>query len=102
MYPFEIYMHSLKKKIKNKARVEGPIMEAYIIEKISNFNWHYFNPSVQTKLTQVDRHDDSGEGSKAEISIFAYPACKFGQEVRQVLIDTKLQHAETYILLNFT
>ena len=37
MYPFERYMHSLKKKVKNKARVEGSIMEAYIIEKILNF-----------------------------------------------------------------
>ena len=43
MYPFERYMHSLKKKVKNNARVEGSIMEAYIIEEISNFNRHYFN-----------------------------------------------------------
>ena len=40
IYPFERYMHSLKKKVKNKARVEGFIMEAYIIEKNSNFSHH--------------------------------------------------------------
>ena len=43
MYPFERYIHSLKKKIKNKIIVEGSIMKAYIIEKISN--------SVDTTLT---------------------------------------------------
>ena len=46
MYPFDRYMHSLKKKVKNKARVEGSIIETYIIEEISNFSPHYFNPSV--------------------------------------------------------
>ena len=38
MYPFERYMHSLKKKVKNKIQVESFIVEAYIIEEISNFS----------------------------------------------------------------
>ena len=46
MYPLERYMHSLKKKVKNKARVEGSIVETYIIEEIFNFSWHYCNLSV--------------------------------------------------------
>ena len=71
MYPFEKYMHNLKKKVKNKIKIEDSIIEAYIIEEISNFSWHYFNPSVQTKLTQVGRNDDDGEGSEVEISIFS-------------------------------
>ena len=52
IYPFERYMHNLKKKIKKNIRVEGFIVEAYIIEEISNFSLH-LNPSMQTKLTQV-------------------------------------------------
>ena len=101
MYPFERYMHSLKKKVKNKARVEGSIVEAYIIEEISNFSRHYFNHSVQTKMTQVGRNDDGGaEGSGREISIFAYPAREFGHEVRRTLSDAELRQAETYVLLN--
>ena len=57
-------------------------MEAYIIEKNLNFSQYYFNPSVQTKMIQVDRNDDGGgEGSEWEISIFAYPVRKFRHKV---------------------
>ena len=38
MYSFKRYMHSLKKKVKNKAWVKDSIMEAYIIEEILNFS----------------------------------------------------------------
>ena len=65
MYLFKRYMHSLKKKVKNKVRVESSIMKAYIIEEILNFSRYYFNLSVQAKLTQVGRNDDGGaEGSE--------------------------------------
>ena len=65
MYLFERYIHSLKKKVKNKIRVEGSIVEAYIIEEILSFSRHYFNSNVQIKLTQVGQNDDGGaEGSK--------------------------------------
>ena len=46
---------------------------------------------MQIKLTQVGRNDDGGEGSKAEISIFAYRARKFGHEIHQVLVDRELR-----------
>ena len=81
-------MHSLKKKVKNKVRIKGSIMEAYIIEEIFNFSRHYFNPSVQAKLTQVDQNDDGGgEGSEWEISIFTYSTHEFGHKVHRVLTD---------------
>ena len=96
-------MHSLKKKVKNKIRVEDFIVEAYIIEEISNFSQHYFNPSVQTKLTQVGRNDDGGaERSEWEISIFTYPIREFRREVRWTFSDTELRQAEIYVLLNCT
>ena len=94
-------MHSLKKKVKNKARVEGSIVEAYIIEKIFNFSWHYFNTNVQIKLTQVDQNDDGGEGSEVEISIFTYPPREFGYEICWILTDTEIRQTEIYVLLNY-
>ena len=95
-------MHSLKKKVKNKIRVEGSIMEAYIIEEILNFSWYYFNPSVQTKLTQEGWNDDGdAEKSELKISIFAYLARELGHEIRQIFSDTELRQVETYIFLNY-
>ena len=64
-------MHSLKKKVKNKARIKGSIVEAYIIEKFLNFSHHYFNPNVHTKFTQICRNDGGGGGgSESAVSIF--------------------------------
>jgi hypothetical protein len=61
MYPFERYLYHLKKKVKNKARVESSIVEAYIMEEISNFCSHYFEPHVQTNSKRVGRNDDGGK-----------------------------------------
>jgi len=41
MYPFERYMDHLKKKVKNKAKVEGSIVEQYINKEISTFATYY-------------------------------------------------------------
>ncbi|XP_038680928.1 uncharacterized protein LOC119981859 [Tripterygium wilfordii] len=53
MYPFERFLHSLKKKVKNKARVEGSICEAYIVEETSSFASYYFEPHVSSRRTRV-------------------------------------------------
>lgn len=101
MYPFERCMHTLKKKARNKARVEGSIVESYIMEEISNFCHHYFSPSVQTRFNRVGRNDDGGwSGSGEKLSIFAYPAREFGSETNRVLTDSELKQVEIYILLN--
>ncbi|GKD63878.1 transposon-like protein, partial [Tanacetum coccineum] len=60
MYPFERYLYHLKKKVKNKARVESSICEAYIMEEISNFCTHYFESHVETNSRRVGRNDDGG------------------------------------------
>ena len=103
MYPFKRYMHSLKKKVKNKVRVKGSIVEAYIIEEISNFSHHYFNPNVHIKLTQIICNDDGGGGaSEPSISIFAYPAREFGHEWHLSLTDAEFHQAHSYVLLNYS
>ena len=84
-------MHArLKKKVKNKVKVEGSIMEAYIIEKILNFSHRYFNLNVHTNLTQIGYNNDGGGGgSKLEVSIFIYPAHEFGHERHLSLTDAE-------------
>ena len=94
-------MHSLKKKVKNKARVEDSIVEAYIIEEILNFSHHYFNPNVHTKLTQIGHNDDGGSGgSELEVSIFAYPAHEFSHERCLSLTDAEFRQTHSYVLQN--
>ena len=96
-------MHSLKKKVKNKARVEGSIVDAYIIEKFLNFSHHYFNPNVHTKLTQIGHSDDGGGGGfEPAVLIFAYPAREFGHKRCRSLTDAEFHLAHSYVLLNYS
>ena len=53
-------MFYLKKKAINKAKVEGFMCEAYLINKITNFPSHYFGDDVQTIWNRVPQNDDSG------------------------------------------
>ena len=43
--------------VKNKARVEGSICEAYLNSEISNFCSHYFDPEVDTRPKRLRRNE---------------------------------------------
>ncbi|KAL0367935.1 UNVERIFIED_CONTAM: hypothetical protein Scaly_1012400 [Sesamum calycinum] len=59
MYPFEIFLSELKKKVKNKAHVEASIVEAHIVEEIDLFMSQYFEPKVQSKRNMPHRNDEA-------------------------------------------
>ena len=50
------FLHHLKRKIGNKARVEASICNAYLTEEISNFLSHYFGDDIDTKGRDVGRN----------------------------------------------
>lgn len=97
-------MHDLKAKVRNKARVEGSITEAYILEEISNFCSMYFQPEVQTRRTQPPRNDDGGESdaSDTRLSIFKETGRPIGRCTSRALEEKELSAAEVYILMNCT
>ncbi|RDX90084.1 hypothetical protein CR513_28091, partial [Mucuna pruriens] len=87
--------------VQNKARVEGSISEAYILEDISNFASMYFDPKLQTRCTQVPQNDDGVHDMINKcLSIFKYPCRPIGMGSNRFLIDMKLQIAKTYVLVN--
>lgn len=101
MYPFERGMLYLKRKVRNMARVEGSIAEAYILEEISNHASLHFDPKLQTKRTKVPRNDDGGHSMVDEcLSIFKYPCRPSGKGRNRFLTDDELHIAETYVLVN--
>ena len=95
-------MHTLKMKVRNKARVEGSICEAYLLEVISNFSSMYFEPQVRTRLTRPPRNDEGGDDLSDDnrLSIFKTPGRAFGSSWYRMLEDRELEAAELYILLN--
>ena len=54
-------MFNLKRKVKNKARVEALIYKTYNVEEISTFILYYFKPHLRTRINYVPRHDEDRE-----------------------------------------
>ncbi|XP_071695507.1 uncharacterized protein [Rutidosis leptorrhynchoides] len=103
MYPFERYLGKLKKKVTNKAKVEGSIANAYLIEETSMFCSHYFEPHVSTKMNVITpRNDDGGDVEQCDgnISIFMSPGRLSGSRKKRRLIDQEYDAARIYVLLN--
>ncbi|XP_043816100.1 uncharacterized protein LOC122724634 [Manihot esculenta] len=102
MYPFERYLFDLKKKVKNKAYVEGSIVEAYLIEEISSFCSHYFEPSISTRLNRVPRNDDGGHVElMGRLLIFTHAGRPFGHlDHGRILSNEEYHAAHLYVLLN--
>ena len=74
MYPFEREIGGFKRTIKNRAKVEGSICQAYISKETSNFCSYYFKPDVQSRRTKVSRNDNGGENSiEPTLLIFNQP-----------------------------
>ena len=60
-YPIERGFKSLRKKCRNKARIEASMSEAYIIEEASNFTTSYYNeklPSVHNPPSRYNADDN--------------------------------------------
>jgi hypothetical protein len=95
-------MFYLKKKVTNKAKVEGSICEAYLINEITNFVFHYFGDDVQTIWNRVPWNDDGGLKSlNGRLSIFSYLGKKLSKRFyRRQLSHDEMQNAHNYVIFN--
>ncbi|GJS29930.1 reverse transcriptase domain-containing protein [Tanacetum coccineum] len=57
MYPFERFIKKLKNYVRNKAKLEGSIVEGYVAEEALIFSSHYFQ-DVTTKFNRLDQNMD--------------------------------------------
>ena len=58
MYPIEMYLHTLKGYVRNKACPEGSIAEGYISEECLTLCSRFFE-DVSTKLNRQERQENS-------------------------------------------
>ncbi|KAK4394091.1 hypothetical protein Sango_1879900 [Sesamum angolense] len=101
MYPFERFLHELKKKVKNKAHIEASIVEAYIVKEIGMFTSQYFEPDVQSKRSMPRRNDECTSSNDGfQVAIFNYPSRASGATKKRWLRGPKWHIIETYILTN--
>ncbi|XP_021755332.1 uncharacterized protein LOC110720599 [Chenopodium quinoa] len=105
MYPFERFLNHLKRKIGNKARVEGSICNAYLTEEIANFCSNYFQSTVDTKTRDLGRNvnaDVESTSDDAEIpEFFKEDSGRVSNEGRTRFLDVKeLECAHLFVLRN--
>ncbi|XP_021730557.1 uncharacterized protein LOC110697498 [Chenopodium quinoa] len=105
MYPFERFLNHLKRKIGNKARVEGSICNAYLTEEIANFCSNYFQSTVDTKTRDLGRNvnaDVESTSDDAEIpKLFKEDSGRVSNEGRTRFLDDKeLECAHLFVLRN--
>ena len=92
----------------NKAKVEGSICNAYLVEEATSFCSYYFKDHVSTRHTQVPRNNDSriesdkGEEHEGNLSIFKYHGRSFGKAKSKFLSEEEYKVARSYILLNYS
>ncbi|KAL0285251.1 UNVERIFIED_CONTAM: hypothetical protein Sradi_7179000 [Sesamum radiatum] len=86
MYLFERILRDLKMKVKNKAHVEASIVEANLVEEISLFTSHYFQPHILCKQNMPRRNDDlMMNDNRIQWSIFNHPGRASGAPMNRWL-----------------
>ena len=79
MYLFKQKIGRFKRIVKNRAKVDRSISQAYISNDTSNFCSYYFELHVQSKRTRIGQNDDDGESLiKPTLSILNQPGCAAG------------------------
>ncbi|XP_057803357.1 uncharacterized protein LOC131018659 [Salvia miltiorrhiza] len=106
MYPIERNLGSLKRLVRNKARPEGSIAEAYIVKESLNFISMYLM-GIETRSNQRTRNYDGPPcGEVEDLSIFSMRARPFGHDRSRVvksgpsISDQELEKAHHFILCN--
>ncbi|GJW76725.1 uncharacterized protein Tco_0138407 [Tanacetum coccineum] len=105
MYIYERKLGSLKRTVRNKARVEGSIVESYLVNELSVHCSLYFDPRIETRLNReprnfaLDIHCSSQADSR--LNIFKVPSRRlFDTGTKRNLTNAEKHKAHTYILLN--
>ena len=93
------FLNKLKRTIKNKARVEGSICEAYLCQETTSFCSYYFEQNVQSSRNRIGRNDLLGHdiAPKETLSIFSKPGHSSGRCRSRYLIDKKISAAVKFV-----
>ncbi|XP_042974577.1 uncharacterized protein LOC122306207 [Carya illinoinensis] len=91
MYPFERYLGKFKRYVRNRARPEGSIAEAYVHLECLTFCSMYLH-DIETKFNREERNSDvlnssAEEGNRASLSVFSQKVRPLGTGHSHKLAD---------------
>ena len=96
------FIQKLKKKVRNKARVEAGIVDAFLVEEATNHLTLYFKskaPSIRNKMPRYDDGASTFQGS-CDLEIFRCPGRCISPRGICELSDKEYKVAFLYILTN--
>jgi hypothetical protein len=67
-YPIERCLKTIRKKCRNKCKIEASIAETYILEEMSNFTTTYYGDKLPSVHNPPPRYNDGG--NESNLSIF--------------------------------
>ncbi|XP_073051313.1 uncharacterized protein [Primulina eburnea] len=103
MYPFERYLRTLKNTVRNKARVEGSICNAYFVKEAAIFCQHYFSESTASRRRKTGEAREStyvDTDDSELLSIFRNRGKKIGAAKSRWLSNEEYHAISTYVLHN--
>lgn len=94
----------LRKKVRNRARVEGSIAEAYLVEETTNFLAMYFKNDVHSIRNRPPRYDDGMLTFRAacDLEMFQHPGRCMSSRGYRDLTEEEYNAAFMYILTNLS
>nr|XP_028945749.1 uncharacterized protein LOC114820039 [Malus domestica] len=98
MYPIEKYLGELKKSVRNKAKPEGSLVEAWVAYESLTFCAMYLE-DVETAFNRSQSNNDGGV-RKEKLSVFAQIARPFGDHVKDELFTKKDMEVAHWFILN--
>ncbi|KAK1411492.1 hypothetical protein QVD17_38041 [Tagetes erecta] len=104
MYLYERKLGRLKRTIRNKARVEGSIVESYLVDELSNYCSLYLDATLNTRLNREPRNFAPdilcSSSTDNRLSIFKHPSRRLSRGKPILPTDKDRLKAHTYTLLN--
>jgi hypothetical protein len=98
MYPIERRLYTLKRYVRNRARPEGSIAEAYIADECLTFCSRYMD-DVETRFNREPRNKGFSNEDAYSVDVFGH-GVSFTSATELVYDDTAIDQMVWYILNN--
>jgi 3-methyladenine DNA glycosylase Tag len=99
-YPIERCLKTLRKKCRNKAKIEAFIAGAYILAEVSNFKEKYYTENLPSMHNPPPRYN-AGENSST-LSLFQGQLSRASASTTKQLSTEEWHSIMLYVLTNLT
>jgi len=97
-YPIERCLKTIRKKCRNKCKIEASIAEAYILEEVSNFTTTYYGDKLPSVHNPPPRYNDGD--NESNLSIFRGQLGSASGSTTKTLTHEEWRHIMLYVLTN--